>query len=191
MSEPSAATATPNAGVVPSSTGVITLNILTADAGGTPTWSTVTFDGSTAGPFGLWQNWNINYDSTNNSYLAVPFSSPVGQPAGSMLINQFPVAGGTNNVSWYQIGVSDKIFNLYTTTNSGEFENPNYAGQLGNGVLIGPVQSISGMTFDQIFLVGLNEGTFPPPPPVDPLVTPWFRGRGRPDPRNDDAWPVN
>src|SRR5207245_11489154 len=79
-----ASAAAENAGVVPSSTGVITLNILTADAGRTPIWSTVTFDGSTAGPFGLWQNWNINYDSTNNSYLAVPFSSPVGQPAGSL-----------------------------------------------------------------------------------------------------------
>jgi hypothetical protein len=126
-----ASAAAENAGVVPSSTGVITLNILTADAGGTPTWSTVTFNGSTAGAFGLWQNWNINYDSSHNTYSAVPFSSPVAQPAGTMLINQFPVADGTNSVSWYQIGVGDKTFNLYTTTNSGQFENTNYAGQRG------------------------------------------------------------
>jgi hypothetical protein len=48
-----------NAGVVPDRTATITLNILTSDAGGTPTWSTVTFNGNAAGSFGLWQNWNI------------------------------------------------------------------------------------------------------------------------------------
>jgi hypothetical protein len=120
-----------NAGVVPDRTATITLNILTSDAGGTPTWSTVTFNGNTAGSFGLWQNWNIKYDSTSNSYSAVPFSIPVSQPAGTMLINQFPVAAGENSISWYQIGVGNKTFNLYVTTSSGQFENPNYAGQQG------------------------------------------------------------
>ena len=120
-----------NAGVVPDRTATITLNILMSDAGGTPTWSTVTFNGTTAGSFGLWQNWNIKYDSTSNSYSAVPFSTPVSQPAGTMLINQFPVAAGENSISWYQIGVGNKTFNLYVTTSSGQFENPNYAGQQG------------------------------------------------------------
>jgi hypothetical protein len=120
-----------NAGVVPDRTATITLNILTSDAGGTPTWSTVTFNGDTAGSFGLWQNWNIKYDSTNNSYSAVPFSTPVSQPAGTMLINQIPVPAGENSISWYQIGVGNKTFNLYVTTSSGQFENPNYAGQQG------------------------------------------------------------
>ncbi len=43
------------------------------------------------------------------------------------------------------------------------------AGQLGGGVVVGPVQSIAGMSFDQVFLVGLNEGAFPPPPPANPF----------------------
>ena len=43
------------------------------------------------------------------------------------------------------------------------------AGQLGCGVVVGPVRSIAGMSFDQVFLVGLNEGAFPPPPPANPF----------------------
>jgi ATP-dependent helicase/nuclease subunit B len=43
------------------------------------------------------------------------------------------------------------------------------AGELGRGVVVGPVQAIAGMSFDQVFLVGLNEGAFPPPPPANPF----------------------
>ncbi|HLG72410.1 MAG TPA: PD-(D/E)XK nuclease family protein [Chloroflexota bacterium] len=43
------------------------------------------------------------------------------------------------------------------------------ARQLGGGVVLGSVQSIVGMAFDQIFLVGLNEGAFPPVPPASPF----------------------
>jgi hypothetical protein len=88
-----------NAGVVLGSTTTITLKILTSDTGGMPSWSTVRFDGNTAGSFGLWQNWNINYDAATNSYSAAPFSTAVAQPTGTMLINQFPVAAGADSVS--------------------------------------------------------------------------------------------
>ncbi len=43
------------------------------------------------------------------------------------------------------------------------------AGQPGNGVVIGPVQSVTGMSFDVLFLVGMNEGAFPPAPAIDPF----------------------
>ncbi|HLY79582.1 MAG TPA: PD-(D/E)XK nuclease family protein, partial [Caulobacteraceae bacterium] len=43
------------------------------------------------------------------------------------------------------------------------------AGQLGHGVVVGPVSAVSGMSFDHIFVVGLTEGAFPPVPPLDPF----------------------
>jgi autotransporter passenger strand-loop-strand repeat protein len=106
-----------NAGVILDKAATITLKILTSDADGTPTWSTVTFDGSTAGASGLWQIWNITHSSSG--FSATP--TGVAQSPGSLLINQFPLAttSGGNSVSWYQIGVGGKEFNLYTTTNSG------------------------------------------------------------------------
>ena len=120
-----------NAGVVLAATATITLKILTSDAASTPTWSTVTFDGSSAsaGAFGLWQNWTLQYNSGTNSYTAAPSSPAVGQPAGTILINGFPTSD--SGVSWYQIGVGGKLFNLYTTTLGGKFENPKFAGQQG------------------------------------------------------------
>ncbi|MHB8618362.1 MAG: PD-(D/E)XK nuclease family protein [Chloroflexota bacterium] len=42
-------------------------------------------------------------------------------------------------------------------------------GHLGQGVLIGPIQSVTGLTFERVYLVGLVEGAFPPPPPADPF----------------------
>ena len=123
-----------NAGVVLAATDTITLDILTSDAGGVPAWDTITFDGSSpaAGTLGLWQNWNIT--GSSGTYEAAPFVPAVTvEPAGSMLINNLPVA--SSGVSWYEIGVGtgtiSKTFDLYTTTSGGEFENPNYANQLG------------------------------------------------------------
>ena len=51
-------------------------------------------DGSStsAGAFGLWQNWNLQYDSGTTSYTATPSSPAVGQPAGTILINGFPTS---------------------------------------------------------------------------------------------------
>ena len=113
-----------NAGVVMASTDTVTLSFLTSDtsAGGglAPGWATVSFDGATAGPLGLWQNWAVVEQS--GTYVAVP-NGGVAQPVGSILIGGFPVAD--NGISWYQIGVGGKTFNLYTTTSGGQFENPN------------------------------------------------------------------
>jgi hypothetical protein len=118
-----------NEGVVLAKTASVTLSILVSDNNDTPVWSTVTFDGATAGVNGLWQNWTISYNAATKTYNAAPTSPASAQPAGTLLINQFPTA--TSGVSWYQIGVGDKTFNLYTTTSGGKFENPNYAGQTG------------------------------------------------------------
>lgn len=121
-----ASTATDSAGVAPASTDTITLNILTSDAGGTPVWSTVTFDGQSAGPDGLWQQWTISRTATTG-YTAT--ANGGSEPAGTLLINDLPTA--ENGVSWYQIGVGSQTFNLYTTTLNGRFENPNYQNQQG------------------------------------------------------------
>lgn len=122
-----------NAGVVLDGTETITLNILTSDTNDTPAWSTVTFDGSpdVAGEYGLWQIWEISY--ANGSYSAAPASSPVKQPVGTLLIDSFPVptTSDTNAICWYQIQIGTKTFNLYTTTNNGQFANPDYANQQG------------------------------------------------------------
>lgn len=42
-------------------------------------------------------------------------------------------------------------------------------GRLGHGVTLGPVQSVTGLTFDRVYLVGLVEGRFPPVPAADPF----------------------
>ncbi len=114
-----------NAGVVLAGTATITLNILTSDTGLTPVWTTVTLDGATAGPDGLWQNWTLTPNKAGGGYTAS--AAPASQPVGSMLIQGLPIAD--NGVSWYQIGVGGKTFNLYTTSSNGAFENPAYAGQ--------------------------------------------------------------
>ncbi len=120
-----------NVGVVLDPTATITLRIMTSNGGtGAPTWKDVAIDGSTGGTFGLWQNWNLNHDAGTDTYTAVPFSPPVHQPAGSLLINQLPTASA--GVSWYQISISGKDFNLYTTNaGSGKFVNPGLSGNAG------------------------------------------------------------
>ena len=45
-------------------------------------------------------------------------------------------------------------------------------GRLGNGVVIGPIESAAGLTFDRVYIVGLTEGAFPPTLVADPF----FRG---------------
>ncbi|MEJ0017957.1 MAG: Hint domain-containing protein [Acetobacteraceae bacterium] len=124
-----AASVANNAGVVLDGTATVTLRILTSDAGGTPVWAPVAIDGSAAGQLGLWQNWNIVYHADTGTFTAEPFATPVAQPAGSMLLNQLPVAA--NGVAWYQIVVGDKTYNLYTTTSGSQFLNPAIAGQEG------------------------------------------------------------
>jgi hypothetical protein len=149
-----------NVGVVMEKTATITLKVLVSDAGGTPVWSNVTFDGATAGADGLWQQWQIS-GSPADGYTAVALPGTT-EPTGAMLINGMPVAAN-GGVSWYQItesGAADstgKTFNLYLTTNSaGQFYNPSYAGQGadaavdGLGVVLGPAsgQFVNTMTFD-------------------------------------------
>jgi hypothetical protein len=119
-----AASVTNNAGVVLAGTASITLNILTSDTNATPVWTTVTLDGATAGSDGLWQNWALKSNGSGG-YTAT--ATPANQPVGSMLITGLPIAD--NGVSWYQIGVGSKTFNLYTTSLNGAFENPAYTGQ--------------------------------------------------------------
>lgn len=128
-----------NAGLVLADTDVLTMNILTSDTGNTPVWSTVTFDGSAAGQYGLWQNWQITYDSVHNTFVAT--STGVAQPVGTLLIASFPTA--TNGVSWYQLAVGGKTYNLYTTTSGGAFDNPNYSGQQGSLAIDGLAQVVA------------------------------------------------
>ena len=115
-----------NAGVVLDSTSTITLNIATSYTDGAPVWNTVTFDGATAGEYGLWQIWEISY--ANGVYSAAPSSSPVQQSVGNILINYFPIPSAANAVGWYQIQVGSKTYNLYTTTIDNQFANPGYSG---------------------------------------------------------------
>src|SRR5207248_3767817 len=42
-------------------------------------------------------------------------------------------------------------------------------GSLGHGILVGPVQSVTGLAFDRVFIVGLTEGAFPTPAPDNPF----------------------
>jgi ATP-dependent helicase/DNAse subunit B len=43
-------------------------------------------------------------------------------------------------------------------------------GSLGQGILVGPVQAVTGLAFDQVYIVGMTERAFPAPPPVDPFL---------------------
>lgn len=42
-------------------------------------------------------------------------------------------------------------------------------GELGRGILIEPVAAVTGLWFKRIFILGMTEGAFPPPPGVDPF----------------------
>ncbi len=44
-------------------------------------------------------------------------------------------------------------------------------GRLGEGIMLGPVQAVAGLAFERVYLVGMTEGAFPSPPPVDPFFT--------------------
>jgi len=120
-----------NTGIVVDEAQTVTLRIMTDNGGGTgaPTWTEVVFDADNGGAFGLWQNWNIQYDGGTGTYSAVPFGSPVQQPAGSLLINQMPAAD--SGKLWYQIEVGGKTFNLYATTQGGFWVNPAAPGNAG------------------------------------------------------------
>ena len=45
-----------------------------------------------------------------------------------------------------------------------------HTGTFGDGVLIAPVGALLGTDYDALFLVGMNEGTFPPPARDDPVL---------------------
>jgi hypothetical protein len=109
------------AGVTLPQTGTVTLKILVGDIANTPTWDSVTLGG---GAQSLFQQWEISGNSSSG-YTAAPVSG-TSQPAGTVLIGGvsgqsggIPVA--TNGVSWYQIVVGTKTYNLYTTTTGGTF----------------------------------------------------------------------
>jgi ATP-dependent helicase/nuclease subunit B len=42
-------------------------------------------------------------------------------------------------------------------------------GSLGQGVLVGPVQSVTGLAFERVYIVGMTEGAFPTPATADPF----------------------
>ncbi len=132
-----AAAVADNEGISLSQDATITLRVLTGDAGGVPSWATITFDAAAATDgAGLWQQWTISSDG-DGGYTAAPFlngGSAVAQPTGTMVLLDFPTA--PSGVSWYEItvgsGAAAKTYNLYTTTGDGGlFENPAYSGQSG------------------------------------------------------------
>jgi RecB family exonuclease len=47
--------------------------------------------------------------------------------------------------------------------------NARPVGSLGQGVLVGPVQSVTGLAFERVYIVGMTEGAFPTPPSADPF----------------------
>lgn len=116
-------------GVVLDKHASITFSVLKSDTGGTPVWSTVTIDGATGGSNGLWQEWTIGFDAGTGQYTVTANDPPVPHPVGSMLINAIPVA--SDGVNWFQIGIGGKTFNLYATTDGGQFVNPPEAGTPG------------------------------------------------------------
>lgn len=42
-------------------------------------------------------------------------------------------------------------------------------GQPGEGVMVEPLVAMMGLAFDRVYLLGMREGAYPPPPPVDPF----------------------
>ncbi|HEY1294390.1 MAG TPA: PD-(D/E)XK nuclease family protein [Chloroflexota bacterium] len=43
-------------------------------------------------------------------------------------------------------------------------------GSLGRGILVGPVQAVTGLGFDDVYIVGMTERAFPAPPAVEPFL---------------------
>lgn len=156
-----------SAGVILDKTATVKFSILTSDAGSKPTWSTVTLDGSKAGAYGLWQIWNISYNAQTKTYSAA-VSPNTPQAVGSLLLDQLPVP--TSGVTWYQIQVGDKTYNLYAKTAGGHFQNPAHAGQEGalaiDGLAITTPPNVAGTpatvpTFTVVMGVG-NTVTYDP-----------------------------
>src|SRR5581483_413879 len=46
------------------------------------------------------------------------------------------------------------------------------AGHFGDGVVVGPIPSVTGLAFERVYVVGLVEGTLPPTPAPDPFGDP-------------------
>lgn len=113
-----------NSGVVLRDDAPIYFEILTGyDTNGDPIFAKVQLGGAGTSP---WQLWNINYDTTTQTYSATPVSGTESSTPGSLIINQFPTAA--NGTSWYRIVVGDgdvaKTFNVYADTSNYEFVNP-------------------------------------------------------------------
>lgn len=62
-----------------------------------------------------------------------------------------------------------------------------HAGAFGDGVLVAPLAALRGTDADTVFVVGLTEGEFPPPPREDPLLTDAARRMAPELPRRDDT----
>lgn len=119
------------AGVTYDPAGQIVLRVMTGLSAGVPQWQYLTMDGSSAaaGSLGLWQQWTVS--GGPGAYTIAPQVPAVVMNPGTLLINNFPSAQG-GGVSWYQIVVGDKTFNLYTTTAAnGAFVNGGIASGAG------------------------------------------------------------
>ena len=99
----------------------VTISWYSGGTNGTFTSVTVPTNDMAGGVDTIFQNWNVT--NTGTGWTLTQYPAPVATP-GSILINQLPgVQGG--GVSWYQIAVGDKTFNLYATTGTdGQFVNP-------------------------------------------------------------------
>lgn len=138
-----------NQGISLNPGATITLSILTSDAGGTPVWSTITFDGSTTSG-GLFQSWTIT--QSGGGYTATANGST--NSTGYMVISGLPTAA--SGVSWYQLtveaadGSDAKAYNLYLTTgDNGQILNPAYTDQTGALAIDGLAEIATPATTDQ------------------------------------------
>jgi hypothetical protein len=61
-----------------------------------------------------------------------------------------------------------------------------HGGTFGDGVLVAPLAGLRGTDYDSLFVVGLVEGAFPPPPRDDPLLPDRARGAVDGLPRRGD-----
>lgn len=116
---------TDNAGIVLDPTAQVTLAIMDGTTG--MPLQTLTMDAAAGGALGLWQQWTIS--GSPGSYTIAPTSPAVDMGAGTLLINNFPTT--ENGVTWYQIGVGGKTYNMYVTTSGGAFVNTAFTGQAG------------------------------------------------------------
>lgn len=125
-----AAPGSDSVGLVLNPTATVTLDILTSDTSGVPSWDAVTLDGATSG--GLWQKWDIG-GSASSGYTATATGATL--PTGNFMIVGFPVVATGTATEWYRLGVGSKTFDLYTVTQNGSFDNPTYTGANQTGSL--------------------------------------------------------